>query len=113
MSRILYVSEGYTTHDRRFLTKIAELPHEIIFQPCRPDPVLYESRPIPNRVRRLPPLLSGDVTWGPFDYWNAFREFRRRLGDIHPDLVHAGPVQKGAFLAALCSVHPLIVMSWG
>jgi len=32
---------------------------------------------------------------------------------LQPDLVHAGPIQKVSFLAALNDFHPLISMSWG
>lgn len=32
---------------------------------------------------------------------------------VQPDLIHAGPIQKVAFLPALSGFHPLISMSWG
>src|SRR5205807_5249096 len=38
---------------------------------------------------------------------------RENLRQIQPQLIHAGPVQGGGFLAALSGFHPLLVMSWG
>jgi glycosyltransferase involved in cell wall biosynthesis len=35
------------------------------------------------------------------------------IADFQPDLIHAGPVQGPAFLAALVGFHPLVTMSWG
>jgi glycosyltransferase involved in cell wall biosynthesis len=32
---------------------------------------------------------------------------------VKPDLIHAGPIQRSAFLAALTGFHPLVSMSWG
>ena len=41
------------------------------------------------------------------------KEFRQIIQRIKPDLVHAGPIQTCALLAALSGFHPLLVMSWG
>jgi glycosyltransferase involved in cell wall biosynthesis len=49
-------------------------------------------------------------------WWNypwLKHEFQKVVGSIRPDLVHAGPIQKVAFIAALADFHPLISMSWG
>jgi glycosyltransferase involved in cell wall biosynthesis len=35
------------------------------------------------------------------------------MREIQPEIVHAGPVQTGGFLAALSGFHPLLIMSWG
>jgi glycosyltransferase involved in cell wall biosynthesis len=40
-------------------------------------------------------------------------EFKKVLELINPDLIHAGPIQRVAFIAALVGFHPLISMSWG
>ena len=113
MARILYVSQGYTTHDRRFLEKLAETSHDIWFLPCAIDRVQYETRPIPLRIHRLPPLDNGRLPLGPASWAASLVRFRRWVRTIKPDLVHAGPVQTGGFFAALCRCHPLLVMSWG
>lgn len=43
----------------------------------------------------------------------AARNFARVTGSIHPDVVHAGPVQGPALVAAYAHTHPLVTMSWG
>jgi len=113
MARILYVSQGYTTHDRRFLEQLSTTPHDIWFLPCAADRVQYESRPIPSGVHRLPSLNNGSGLNKPINWAVSLSRFRRLLRTIKPDLVHAGPVQTGGFIAAMCRCHPLLVMSWG
>jgi glycosyltransferase involved in cell wall biosynthesis len=41
------------------------------------------------------------------------RDFQGVLDSVNPQLVHAGPVQTGGWLAALAECHPLVVASWG
>lgn len=110
MARILYISQGYSTHDRRFLERLAATKHQVWFLPCREDPMPLESRPVPEGIRRLAPLAPGRSVLEP---WVSARRLREHLRAIRPDLVHAGPVQTGAFYAALCGAQPLMVMSWG
>ncbi len=50
---------------------------------------------------------------GWLNYLRLKYEFKKILDLIQPDLVHAGPIQKVAFIAALADFHPLISMSWG
>ena len=113
MARILYVSQGYNTHDRRFLGKLAATNHEVWFLPCGVDPVPLEEQPIPAGIKHLNPLSKGNQPRSAADWIVAYSRFRRHLRRIRPDLVHAGPVQTGAFLAALNRAAPLLVMSWG
>ena len=40
-------------------------------------------------------------------------KLRQILEELKPDLVHAGPIQNAAFLAAAAGFHPLVSMSWG
>jgi glycosyltransferase involved in cell wall biosynthesis len=39
--------------------------------------------------------------------------FERVLDEVHPDLIHAGPIQSCAFITALAGFRPLVAMSWG
>ncbi len=41
------------------------------------------------------------------------RRLRKLFINLQPDLIHAGPIQDGAFLAAMAEMHPLLTMSWG
>ncbi len=40
-------------------------------------------------------------------------DFEKILGEIKPDLVHAGPIQSCGFITALSGFHPFLAMSWG
>jgi glycosyltransferase involved in cell wall biosynthesis len=37
----------------------------------------------------------------------------RIIKRLKPDLIHAGPIQNCAFIAALSGFHPILAMSWG
>ncbi len=111
MARILYVSQGYSTHDWRFLRGLAQTSHEVWFLPYAVDPTPLESRPVPQGIHRLPALTNSKGAGHPFS-WGLTR-FRRHVAKIQPDLIHAGPIQTGGFLAALTSRSPLLLMSWG
>ncbi len=113
MPRILYVSESYTTHDRRFLEKLGETPYDMWFLPCTTGRVQDEKRPIPSAIHRLPPLNTGRWFPKPMDWAVSFVRFRYWVRTIKPDLVHAGPLQSSGFLGALCRCRPLLLMSWG
>ena len=113
MARILYVSAGYTTHDHRFLEVLAASPHEVWFLPCSEDRVPYERRPLPARVHPLPPLSRVPPPWRGVGWITPLRRFRGWVRTVRPDLVHAGPVYGGGFLAALTGCRPLLVVSWG
>lgn len=113
MGRILYVSQGYSTHDRRFLEALGKSRHAVWFLPFAEDAYRLESRPLPCGIEALPPLLRNKEAPGALDWPALVLRFRRRLREAAPDIVHAGPVQTGAFVAALCKKAPLLVMSWG
>jgi glycosyltransferase involved in cell wall biosynthesis len=50
---------------------------------------------------------------GWLDYRRLKVLFKRALDQVKPDLVHAGPIQRVAYLPALAKFHPLLSMSWG
>jgi glycosyltransferase involved in cell wall biosynthesis len=109
--RVLYFSQDYTPHDFRFLSALSETEHDIFYLPLERIKS-SESRELPRGVR----LVQG---WGHTEPVHVFdvpflrRRLRQLLGEIRPDVVHAGPVQKSAFLTALAGYQPLVTMSWG
>ncbi|MGH9709798.1 MAG: glycosyltransferase family 4 protein [Candidatus Acidiferrales bacterium] len=113
MARILYVSDGYSTHDRRFLERLAESEHEVWHQSCATDSIRCETRPLPAGIHLLPPLNGETISPGNINWICAALRFRRVMREVQPELVHAGPVQTGGFFAALTGFHPLLIMSWG
>jgi L-malate glycosyltransferase len=113
MARILYVSQGYCTHDRRFLERLADAGHEMWFVPCEAASVQRHLAPAKSAVRWLPALSNSDVSPGTHAWAAAARRFRQVVRNISPDLIHAGPIPTGGFFAAFAGFHPLLMMSWG
>jgi glycosyltransferase involved in cell wall biosynthesis len=111
--RVLYFSRAYTTHDRRFLAALAGSRHEIVYLRLEDDAVCYETRPVPAGIEVLEPLAEGRKIAAPEQRLYLVPRLEEVVRQVRPDLVHAGPVQSCAFLAALAGVHPLLAMSWG
>lgn len=112
MARILYFSLDYTPHDYRFLATLAETEHEVFYVRLQRGPRQTEDRPVPSAIQQV--LWVGGRR--PFLWRDLPRltlAFRRLLRRLHPDLIHAGPIQTCAFIAALAGARPLLTMSWG
>lgn len=110
--RVLYFSRGYTPHDHRFLAALAGTGHEIHFLSLFGGARRGESQPLPEGVYSHDPLAHGRkiVLWM---LPAVLARLRILLERLRPDLVHAGPMQDGAFLTALARFRPLVAMSWG
>lgn len=110
--RLLYFSKNYSTHDHRFLSAAIHGGHETFYLRLEGNPRQMEDRPVPPQVEQ--------IRWAggrePF-HWNKLPaytlDFRRVIQEVKPDLVHAGPIQTCALIAALAGFHPLLTMSWG
>jgi L-malate glycosyltransferase len=106
--KILYFTRGQTPHDLRFLTALSTSGHSVA--------VLC----LDHGVGRVWPKGIVELRWPrqskAFSWVNApmlAREFRRIVADYKPDVIHAGPIQSPAFVAALAGCTPLVSMSWG
>jgi glycosyltransferase involved in cell wall biosynthesis len=110
--RILYFSRDYTTHDRRFLSALAETEHHIAYLRLERGKHQLEDRPLPPGVKMIP--WAGGSR--PVNFWDGPQllfDLRRVIREFKPDLIQSGPLQRSAFLAALSGFQPLISMSWG
>jgi glycosyltransferase involved in cell wall biosynthesis len=109
--RVLYASQAYTTHDRRFLQAIGDGGHEAHFVALIPDAPAYDGRPIPPGVRvhrwTGPPIRTSN------DARNAVAAFGELARSIAPDVIHAGPLPSVGLLAVLAEAGPVLAMSWG
>jgi len=110
--RLLYFSRSFSPHDHRFLSALSETDYRTYF-------LCLEQKEHAPHERKLPDGIN-KVRW---ETANAFQtsscisgltgQMQDILKAIRPDIVHAGPIQRGAFLTALCDYHPLVSMSWG
>ncbi len=110
--KVVYFSQDYTPHDHRFLAALAGTDHEVHYLRLEAAGLVKESRPVPHGIRTI-------------DWWGGRRpvrglgrlravwDVRRVMDQIDPDLVHAGPVQSTAAVAAAAGAAPLVTMSWG
>ncbi len=110
--RIFHISRNYSPHDHRFLAKMADEGEQVFFLPLEENGNALEDRPLPLGVTRL--------RWSRSRPRPSWRDGPRMAADLkqlirqhRPDVVQAGPVQRGAFLAALARFPNLVTMSWG
>lgn len=109
--KVLYISRGYTTHDHRFLRSFVGAGWAPIHLPLLEENL--DARPLPEGVRTATwttHLAEPGAQAAPRSRRNRLIQL---LSDVRPDVVIAGPVQSGAFLAARARAKPLVTVSWG
>jgi glycosyltransferase involved in cell wall biosynthesis len=105
--KILYFTRGQSPHDLRFLRALASTNHQVAVLCLEDSPSLTWPSGIP--VLHLPSeMRKKKISPG-----RTAAAFRQIVNQYQPDLVHAGPVQRVAYIAALANVRPLLTMSWG
>jgi glycosyltransferase involved in cell wall biosynthesis len=110
--RLLYFSRDYTTHDHRFLTALSKTEHQVYYLRLEGGGQVLEDRPLPAGIEPVE-WAGGKQPARLKDGMNLLDSLRQVIGQIKPDLIHAGPIQRCAFLAALAGFHPLVSVSWG
>ena len=106
--KILYFTRGQSPHDLRFTQALATSGHSAAVL-CLED---VGSKPWPQGIE----VLRWPKTPAKFSWFSALalaRAFRKVVEAYQPDVIHAGPMQEPAFIAALAGVKPLVSMSWG
>jgi len=110
--RILYFTRSYTPHDHRFLNTLSQTGHQVFYLPLEEAGSTMEDRPLPPGIEQIPWHGAGTrFRWR--DSLRLAASLRPILRRIKPDLIHAGPLQNAAFVAALSGFQPLVSMSWG
>ncbi len=112
MARILYFSRDYTTHDRRFLSALADTSHQVYFLRLERRGHPLEDRALPAKIEQIP-WAGGQKPFRWRDLPRLLTDLKRILRRLQPDLLHAGPIQTAGLLAALSGFQPLVSMSWG
>lgn len=107
---VLYISRGYTTHDRRFLGSFVGAGWSPTHLPLIEERL--DTRPLPEGVKQL---SWGDDRWpSSRAEWTArVRHLKSVIAGLKPDVVIAGPLHHGALIAALAGAKPLVTVSWG
>lgn len=108
----MYFSRDYTPHDHRFLSALAQTAHTIYYLRLERQPRQLEDRPLPPQVEQVV-WRGGRQPVGWRGYPRLLADLRQVLRRLQPDVIHAGPIQSAAFLAALSGFRPLVSMSWG
>lgn len=110
--KLLYFSRDYTPHDHRFLAALARTEHQVYYLRLERRDPQTEDRPLPPQIE----IVSWSGGQSPARLQDSPRllfDLKRVLRRLKPDLVHAGPLQRSAFLVALSGFRPLVSMSWG
>jgi len=110
--RVLYFSRDLSTHDQRFLTSLAETDYEVTFLRLENKLNHIDLNSLPGKIEILPPLHpKNDFRF--FSLLKDLRKLKSIINQVNPDIIHAGPIQTCAFLAALTGFRNLVSMSWG
>jgi len=109
--RVIYFTRSYNTHDHRFLDSLAAAGHEMFYLPLESAARQQELRPLPAGVKRID-WRGGKSAAHWIDYPMLVQDLKRVIREVKPDLIHAGPVHRSAFVAAAAGFHPLLTMSW-
>jgi glycosyltransferase involved in cell wall biosynthesis len=110
--RVLYFSRDYTPHDYRFLAALAGTRHRVFYLRLERRGQQLEDRPLPPQIEQLS-WRGGQAPARLRDAPRLLAGLRGVIRKVKPDLIHAGPIQTSAFLAALSGFRPLVSMSWG
>jgi glycosyltransferase involved in cell wall biosynthesis len=110
--RVLYFSRDYSPHDHRFLSALAGSGHETFYVRLERGPHQMEDRPVPSQIEQVP-WAGGQGLFRWRDVPRLVVGLRDVIMRIHPDLIHAGPIQTCAFIAVLTGFRPILTMSWG
>jgi len=110
--RVLYFHRYDGVHDRRFLDALGQLPVEVfslqldnLSKPVGPwkPPANIHFVSLPRDIDRL--------QW--YQKPKLLKALRRIVKEHQIDVIHAGPVDQCAWLAAQAGLKPLVSMSWG
>ena len=110
--RIIYFSKNYTPHDYRFLSSLSKTEHEVFYLKLESNKRQIEDRPVPENIQQI--LWAGgqrEFRWR--EVPRLTFNLQRLIKEIKPDLIHAGPIQNCAFIAAVSGFRPILAMSWG
>ena len=106
---------GYSPHDHRFLSALAQTEHKIYFVQLEKA----DNSNIPAEIELAD--WAGEhasIRFGTRDFrWRDVPSYvsslQHLIDKIQPDILHAGPIQTIGLIAVLTEFKPLLMMSWG
>src|SRR3989304_3039296 len=110
--KVIYFSRNYTPHDYQFLSSLSKTEHGIFYLQLEANKRQIEDRSVPENIQQI--LWAGgqrEFRWR--DVPKYALSLRRLIKELKPDLIHAGPIQTCAFIAALSGFRPILTMCWG
>lgn len=111
--RIIYFSNGYTSHDWNFLDKLSSSDNEVWFLRLKDRSSDTETRELPVGVNEIK-WIGLPNNHPSLDQMVQLKcSFEKILVKVRPDIIHAGPIQSCAFIAVLSGFHPIVATSWG
>jgi glycosyltransferase involved in cell wall biosynthesis len=112
MCKIIYFSRDFSPHDFRFLSSLAGTSNEVYWLRLENCGQILEKRSLPENINQIS-WRGGQRGTNLVDRATLIADLKRLIREIQPDLIHAGPVQSAALLAASAGFRPLVTMSWG
>ncbi len=99
---------GYSPHDHRFLSALAQTEHKIYFVQLEKA----DNANLPAQIELVDwEGCARDFRWR--DVPNYTRGLAHLIDKIQPDILHTGPIQTLGLIAVLTKFKPLLMMSWG
>lgn len=106
--KVLYFTRTQSPHDLRFTQALAATKHQVFVLCLEPE------------AGRQWPGCIVEIEWQGINPNNTEQTLieqlewlKEVLERVHPDIIHAGPIQTAAYYAAKVGFHPLVSMSWG
>jgi glycosyltransferase involved in cell wall biosynthesis len=110
--RVIYFTRGYSPHDHRFLSALAETRHEVFLLRLESlDPSQSYPR-VPAAIQQ-PAWAGGSRPFRWRDTPKLARDLRRVARAVEADVIHAGPVNTCGYVAVRSGFRPILAMSWG
>jgi L-malate glycosyltransferase len=109
--RVLYLTDNNSVHNRRFLEKLAAAGYEVWYWNIASTQASADQ--LRAGIRTIISAKRVDRGSSPAHYRELLPQLQSVLKEVHPAIIHAGPIQSGGYLAALSDFHPLLLMSWG
>jgi len=99
---------GYSPHDHRFLSTLAQTEHKVYFVQLQKA----DNANLPAEIE-LMDWAGGKREFRWVDVPNYVSSLKYLIAKIQPDILHAGPIQTIGLIAVLTKFRPLLMMSWG